>query len=119
MTLAHKLSKEMERLDPSKPAVELDRQIRAMNPWPGTSVMAVCGGAAPQRLRVKKAVLRPEVKGGAGRVFEHAGMVLLSTHEGCLELQRLQWDGKKEVDPSAFLNGLRGRFKEIDFQVVG
>ncbi|MGK5088796.1 methionyl-tRNA formyltransferase [Bdellovibrionota bacterium FG-2] len=125
VTLAHKLTKEMERLDPNKSAVELDRQIRAMNPWPGTSVTVVSSGlvgasseSAPQRLRVKKAVLRPEVKGEVGRIFERAGMVVLGTSAGCLELQRLQWDGKKEVDPGAFLNGLRGKLQEIDFRVI-
>jgi methionyl-tRNA formyltransferase len=35
-TLAPKLSREDGRLDWSRPAVELDRQVRALAPWPGT-----------------------------------------------------------------------------------
>jgi len=38
VTVASKLTKEMEKLDPSKSVAELDRQVRALTPWPGTSV---------------------------------------------------------------------------------
>ncbi len=35
-TYARKLTKEDGRVDWTKPAIEIERQIRAMNPWPGT-----------------------------------------------------------------------------------
>lgn len=35
-TLAPRLRKEEGRLDWSLPAIEIDRQVRALNPWPGT-----------------------------------------------------------------------------------
>ncbi len=37
-TFAPKLSKEMARLDPTKPALDLHRQIRALQPWPGVEL---------------------------------------------------------------------------------
>jgi methionyl-tRNA formyltransferase len=40
-------------------------------------------------------------------------MILLGTAQGSLELQRLQWEGKKEVDPAGFLNGLQGRGESL------
>jgi methionyl-tRNA formyltransferase len=40
---------------------------------------------------------------------EKAGMLLLGTAEGTLELLRVQPEGKKEMEASSFLNGLRGR----------
>jgi len=48
-TLAPKLNKEMAALDPARPALELHRQVRALQPWPGTeltvegTVLKVCG----------------------------------------------------------------------------
>jgi methionyl-tRNA formyltransferase len=104
VTLASKLSKEMERLDGAETAVQLDRRVRALNPWPGTSIM-VDG----QRLKIKKARPMLKVTGKPGLLFERVGMLLLGTAEGSLELLRLQWEGKKEVDAAGFLNGLKGR----------
>lgn len=67
-TFAPKLTREMARLDPSKPALELHRQIRGLQPWPGaelrfeTQVLKVIAvgslklsGDAPGTLRWDKA----------------------------------------------------------------
>jgi methionyl-tRNA formyltransferase len=116
VTYASKLSKEMEWLDPSLSAVELDRRVRALNPWPGTSVW-VEAGESRQRLKVKRAELRREVTGRQGQLFDRAGMVCLGTAEGALELKLVQWDGKKEVDAAGFLNGLKGRGLSLPLSV--
>lgn len=108
VTFAPKLTKEMEHLDPTKPAVELDRRIRALNPWPGTS-----GQVGGQRLKIKRARLHAGLQGPAGQLFERAGMLLLGTPQGSLEILNLQWEGKKEVDAAGFLNGLRGAGRQL------
>jgi methionyl-tRNA formyltransferase len=113
VTYASKLSKEMEWLDPALSADELDRRVRALNPWPGTSIWVVGEG----RLKVKKAKPRRDISGNVGKVFEKVGMVLLGTAQGALELQAMQWEGKKEVDPGGFLNGLRGRGKPLPLEI--
>jgi methionyl-tRNA formyltransferase len=104
VTYASKLNKEMEALNPAEPAQALERRVRALNPWPGTSVMV--GG---QRLKIKKARLRQDVSGNEGKIYERAGMLLLGTSQGALELVSVQWEGKKELDAAGFINGLRGR----------
>jgi len=104
ITYASKLTKEMEVLDPKEPAEVLERRVRALNPWPGTSV--VVGG---QRLKIKKARLRSDLQGNEGKIYERAGMLLLGTSKAALELVTLQWEGKKEGDAAGFINGLRGR----------
>jgi methionyl-tRNA formyltransferase len=115
VTYASKLEKEMEWLDASKETAEhLDRKIRALNPWPGTSLWLEPG----ERLKIKRARLRADIQGGVGEIFERAGMILLGTPKGSLELQAMQWDGKKEVDPGAFLNGLRGRGRELPLRLT-
>jgi len=48
-TLAPKLTREMAFLDPGRPALDLHRQVRALQPWPGTELaldgeaLKVCG----------------------------------------------------------------------------
>jgi len=112
VTYASKLTKEMEWLNPLKPAPVLDRKIRALNPWPGTSLNL------GERLKVKKAQLRADLQGPVGKVFERAGMLLLGTPEGSIELQRVQWDGKKEVDAAGFINGLKGKGASLPLQIL-
>lgn len=103
VTYASKLTKEMEWLDTTQPAEILDQRIRALNPWPGTSVLTQDG----TRLKIKKAILRKDIHDRQGQIFERSGMLLLGTPRGALELLSLQWDGKKEVDAAAFFHGHR------------
>lgn len=112
VTYASKLTKEMEWLDPSESARVLDLRVRALNPWPGTSLRV-----EGERLKIKQVIPRNELQGPQGQLFEKAGMVLLGTHEGSLELVRVQWEAKKEVDSGGFLNGLRGRGKSLPLPV--
>ncbi|MBC7693431.1 MAG: methionyl-tRNA formyltransferase [Methylotenera sp.] len=113
VTYAQKLAKEMEALKPSESAFLLDRKVRALNPWPGTSVILATG----ERLKIKRAKLRRDIQGNAGKIFEKAGMALLGTPDGALELLSVQWDGKKEVDAAGFLNGLRGRGQSLPLEL--
>ena len=112
VTYASKLTKEMEWLDPREEAQVLDRKIRALNPWPGTSLNL------GERLKVKKAQLRQDIQGPVGKIFERSGMLLLGTPQGSIELQKVQWDGKKEVDASGFINGLKGKGASLPLEVV-
>jgi methionyl-tRNA formyltransferase len=104
VTYASKLTKEMESLSPEDAAETLERKIRALNPWPGTSV--VIDG---QRLKIKRATIRADLEGNQGKIYECFGMLLLGTSKGALQLLSVQWDGKKEVDAAAFMNGLKGK----------
>lgn len=108
VTYASKLTKEMERLDPSRTAPELDRAVRALNPWPGTSLFISIGGK-PERIKVRQAIAHENMSASVGLLEERAGMLVLGTSLGVLELRRLQPEGKKEMDAASFVNGLRGR----------
>jgi methionyl-tRNA formyltransferase len=112
ITYASKLTKEMEAIDPSLEAAVLDHRVRALNPWPGTSLM-IDG----QRLKVKKARVRSDLQGNQGKIYERSGMLLLGTSQGALELLTVQWDGKKEVDAAGFMNGLKGKGQSLPIAV--
>ncbi len=116
VTYASKLTKEMEILDPALPATTLDLRVRALNPWPGSSLMLEIGGKL-ERLKVRQAVPHPQLSLKQGALTDHTGMLVLGTAQGALELKKVQPDGKKEMDAASFLNGLRGRGIALPLQV--
>lgn len=67
-TLTRPLRREDGRLDPARSAVDLERQVRAYQPWPGSFVDTTAG-----RVIVWSAA--PGAGGGpSGGVFDHRGM---------------------------------------------
>jgi methionyl-tRNA formyltransferase len=82
VTYAKKLAKEDGRIDWSRPAVEIERAVRAFNPWPGTFTMA-------GDLMVK--VWKAEVAG-----------------DGSLRVLEVQPAGGKRMSYEAFLRGHGG-----------
>lgn len=87
----------------SKPAVEIERQIRAMQPWP-RAWTTLPNGATLQITRssvVKGVDLEP------GRVQVAGKDIVVSTVEGALRLCRVQPAGSGEVDGYALIQGRR------------
>ncbi len=96
------LKKEDGRLDFTRPAVELERQIRAMNPWPGASFEF-------NGMLIK--VLRGRPSGdkspGMGNRIIVEGFPAIGTGQGILILEEVQPAGKKPMTGKAFLAGAR------------
>lgn len=100
VTLAPMLSKEHARMDWTRPARELDWQVRGLSPWPGT-VTTFRG----EPLKVLKA--RPVPREGAPGTFLDGPVVACG--EGAIELLEVQLPGKKAVRGVDFVNGSRVR----------
>ena len=102
-TYAGKLRKEEARIDWSRPAVAIERQVRAFNPWP-VAETAWDG----RQLRVWEAESeRPAtpVDAPPGTVLEAAsGRIVVATGDGALRLQRVQVAGRRAVSAAEFLN---------------
>lgn len=96
-THAPMLSKDDAKIDWSKPAIEIDRQIRAFDPWPGTFTMH--NGKRIKILEARTA----HAKGKAGEILDREGHIACG--EGALELLRIQPEGSKPMDFAAALNG--------------
>ena len=95
-TYAPKLSRADSMLDWSRPAEELDRRVRALNPWPGT----VCR-LGNEALKVLEA--EPVAGSGApGTVLEG---LTVACGSGALRLMRVQRPGRGPVAADAFLRG--------------
>jgi methionyl-tRNA formyltransferase len=99
VTYAKKLVREEGRIDWSRPAAELERRVRALNPAPG--VWFERGG---ERIKVLAARL-PEHDADAppGTVLDAA--LTIACGSGALRLTRLQRAGRAPVDAEAFLRG--------------
>ncbi|HEY0525312.1 MAG TPA: methionyl-tRNA formyltransferase [Stellaceae bacterium] len=101
VTYASKLSRDEGRLDWRRPAAELERAVRALNPWPG--VWFEHGG---ERIKVLAADLA-EGKPGAppGRVLDRPELTIACADGSALRPTRLQRPGREPVDAAAFLRG--------------
>jgi methionyl-tRNA formyltransferase len=98
-TYANKLTRDEGCLDWGRPADELDRHIRALNPWPGTWF-----DHDGERIRVLAAEPVPDDGGKPpGTVLDEAPTIACGS--GCLRLVRLQRPGKAALPAAAFLRG--------------
>lgn len=102
VTLTRPLVREDGRLDPSRPALELERRVRAMRPWPGTFMELVDGG----RLAVLRAAVGPADPGDRPGVIVADGPGLaLVTADGRLRLLEVRPAGGRAMEGSAYLRG--------------
>ncbi len=97
---AQKLSKEEAKLDWSLSAVQLERCIRAFNPWPASYFM-IDG----KPVKVWQAEVLPHHPGVAGTIIraDKQGIAVI-TAEGVLSMQLLQPAGKKTMTCQDLLN---------------
>ncbi|MGD8483675.1 MAG: methionyl-tRNA formyltransferase [Thioalkalispiraceae bacterium] len=103
-TYAHKLLKQEARLDWSQPATQLERQVRAFNPWP-----IAFFEVDDKTVRVWQAEVITEHDVSAYAPGTVIGVskqgIDIACGENCLRLIQLQPPGKKAMDVAAFLNG--------------
>ena len=100
-TYAPMLKKEDGLLDFSRPARELERKVRAFNPWPG-AYFEWDGNL----LKVHRAGIHPGKKREGERLVV-AGLPAIGTSDGVLLLEEVQPAGKKPMPGKAFLAGAR------------
>ena len=110
-TYAGKITKELGQIDFHKSAVEIERLIRGLNPWP--SAFTYLDGKV---LKIWDAdVLEGEVAEEPGNICKKNKSLQVATGEGYLDIKELQLEGKKRMDVTSFLNGYQidaGRFGE-------
>jgi methionyl-tRNA formyltransferase len=102
VTYAPMLKKEDGLLDLSRPAAELERRVRAMDPWPGAYFEF---NAAP--LKVLHGYVSSEKSPGVGARLVVDGYPAVGTAENVLVLVEVQPAGKKAMPGKAFLAGAR------------
>lgn len=99
-TYAAKLSKDMGLMDFTKPAVELERLIRGLYPWPCAYTKI-----AEKSVKIYEATVS-EASGNPGEVIEVTKKSFtVACGEGSLVIRSLQPEGKGRMDAAAYLNG--------------
>jgi methionyl-tRNA formyltransferase len=101
------IEKEDGRVNWNRPAADIERMIRAYDPWPGTHTFY-----RGKRLNLLEASVRPDgddrsaLPGTVLGVDNGCG-ILIQTRDGVLCVNRLQLQAKKPLDWKTFLNGVR------------
>lgn len=110
------LTKELGRMDFTRPAVELERLIRGLNPWPcayttidGKNVKlykAEVINLDAQMRQMLQERSEQTLTFTPGEIVEVAKKYfVIACGEGALRVRNLQPEGKKAMDTSAYLNG--------------
>ena len=103
---AEKLSKEEAQLDWSLPAIQLERNIRAFNPWPIAYFSTEDKDGNGQTLKVYQAEVLPHQDKPAGTILSaDKNGNQIATVDGVLNLLQLQPAGKKPMSAQDLLNG--------------
>ncbi|WP_341304178.1 methionyl-tRNA formyltransferase [Pseudomonas sp. TMP25] len=104
-TYAHKLNKDEARLDWSRPAIELERLVRAFHPWP------ICHSTLNGEALKVHAAQMGEGSGAPGTILaaDKSGLTV-ACGEGALRLTRLQLPGGKALNFSDAYNSRREQF---------
>ncbi len=105
-TMTRPLRREDGRLDPDRPALELERQVRALQPWPGSFL------ETDDRLVVWSAAVDEDAAGERGTIDDRG----LHTAAGRLALLEVQPAGGRRMPWEAFV---RGRPSIIGSSIVG
>jgi len=107
VTYAEKLSKEEAQINWSLPAAQLERCIRAFNPWPMSWMMI-----DEQPVKIWKASVIPgNVTAEPGTIIDaNKQGIQVATVEGVLNLESLQPSGKKAMSAQDLLNSRREWF---------
>jgi methionyl-tRNA formyltransferase len=102
-TYAPQLKKDAGLIDWNKSSLEIDRQIRAMTPWPGAYT-------SWQGKNLKMLSARPFIEaklpgGVPGQIVQVQGSIIIHTGTGGLEVVEVQLAGKRAVQIDNFLHG--------------
>jgi methionyl-tRNA formyltransferase len=101
VTYAHKIDKAEAALDWARPAAELERRIRAFDPFPGCT--AQVDGEA---LKIWRAAVLPGVAGAPGTRLEVGkGRLALACGDAALELLEVQAAGGRRLAVAEYLHG--------------
>ncbi|MGC8880741.1 MAG: methionyl-tRNA formyltransferase [Minisyncoccia bacterium] len=103
-TYCHKITKEDEKINWEKNSIEIDRQIRAFNPQPGTyttldnKIIKIIKGENfnDNNISENKKI---------GEIFEFNGKLAIKCGKGFYVVEIIKPEGKKEMDASDFLKG--------------
>ncbi len=97
VTYAKKITKEDGRINWTRSAVEIERQVRAFDPWPGTHTRL-----GDLLLKIWKVEVVEGISGNPGELLSD---FVVATGQGGLRIEELQPANSKRMSIDAFLRG--------------
>lgn len=97
VTYAAKIDKAEARIDWSRPATDIDRQIRGLSPFPGAWCMV-----GTERVKL----LRSRLATGQGPAGQVLHGLTIACGSGAVEVTLAQREGKRPMEQAEFLRGL-------------
>ena len=98
------LTKKDGLIDFGRTGAEIERQVRALDPWPGTYTRL-----KGKQLKVLECTVLPEDNAAAAEpgtvVFSGEDGIGVKTKEGILKITKVQLEGKKRMSAAEFLRG--------------
>src|SRR5262249_2200675 len=106
-TYAPKLTRESGVIDWNAPAAQIDRQIRAMNPWPASATLIPGKDGVRKHLKIFAAIPVDALVDAAPGTVLHPGAdgISVAAVDGAILLQEVQLEGKKRMSARDFLAG--------------
>lgn len=104
-TKATLLEKEHGRVRWDRTAAEIDRQIRAMTPWPGAWTNCPAARSTTRLLLVKGEVLDLPSPAMPGTVVAFTSGIEVATRRGVYLIQEVKRSGKRSLKAAEFLRG--------------
>lgn len=99
------LTKDNGRIDWSKSAEEIERMVRAYNPWPSAWTVW-CTSGKNIRIRIDEAnVTLDEPAGSPGTVWHKESSLLVKTGRGSIAVKRATIEGKKPLTGTELIRG--------------
>ncbi|NKB46238.1 MAG: methionyl-tRNA formyltransferase [Legionellales bacterium] len=102
-TYAAKITKQMARIDWRQSAEQIDRQIRAFNPWP-----VAFSDIAGQTVRIYQAQPLDQQTTKAGEILHvSTAGIIVACGTGCLQLQQIQLPGSQPLPVAEIIKAPR------------
>lgn len=98
------LSREDGKIDWNESATVIDRKVRALNPWPGTSTIWMVNGKEIN-VKILKATRAESTSQDIGIPRSESGKLLVDSADGTLEVLELQPAGGKPMKGADFARG--------------
>jgi len=97
-TYAGKLSRVDALIDWTAGAEEIERRIRAMNPWPAAWTTLPLQDGTQREVKIFSAILKRKRSGKAGEILEVGNDgILIAAERGAILLREIQMEGRKRM----------------------
>lgn len=107
VTYSGKLDREHGEIDWNLSAIEIERLIRAYDPWPGTYTFLHTESGSKKLKIYPHSTVIDSIDAPPGSLVKSGKELVVACGKGALKLEGdLQLEGRKRLDPASFLNGI-------------